>query len=42
MGFFDGFSSRPEADSAGRQKHDDQADSWLGKAVFSRAATGRG
>src|SRR5664279_5808861 len=36
MGFFDGFSSLPKADSAASQKRDDKADSWLGQAVFSK------
>jgi hypothetical protein len=35
MGFFDGFSSRPEADSAASQKRDDKADPGLRKAAFS-------
>jgi hypothetical protein len=41
MGFFDGFSSRPEADSAASQKRDDKADFWLREAAFTRRRPGR-
>jgi hypothetical protein len=34
MGFFDGFSSLPEADSAGLQKRGDKADSRALKAAI--------
>jgi hypothetical protein len=40
MGFFDGFSSRPEADSAALQKPGGKADSWLRKAVFFSGGDG--